>query len=187
MNLPKISVVMAVYNAELFLIESIDSILNQTFDNFELIIINDGSTDGTKNIIESYDDDRIHLICQDNKGLAKSLNVGINKANSDIIARMDGDDICYPNRFQEQIKYLNNNKNCIIIGSNANVIDQSGNYVYTTNVNTDPIKIKSPLSFKSPFIHPSIMFYKDVFLKAGKGKVNILYCIVIIQKKTNLI
>ena len=88
-----ISVVMPVYNGEKYLREAIDSILAQTLIDFEFIIINDGSTDNSKSIIESYDDKRIIYIEQENKGLSKSLNIGISLSNGEFIARMDQDDV----------------------------------------------------------------------------------------------
>ena len=104
---PKISVIMPVFNAELFLKKSIDSILNQTIDNFEFIIINDGSTDNTLNIIKSYDDKRIKIVNnQINIGISGSLNKGKALAAGEYIARQDADDISEPNRFSSQIKYL---------------------------------------------------------------------------------
>ncbi len=97
----KISVVMAVYNEENYLRDSIESILNQTFTDFEFIIIDDGSTDKSSKIIESYKDNRIQFFKNEKKGIVKQLNFGINVANSQIIARMDADDIAERNRFKE--------------------------------------------------------------------------------------
>jgi len=163
----KISVVMAVYNAEKYLNESIDSILNQTFTDFECIIINDGSTDNSLNIIKSYKDDRIVLINQKNTGLAKALNNGIRIAKSDYIARMDADDIMLSDRLKEQYYYLRQNPEYIVVGCNASIVDVDGNYVYTSSlpINDNECKKKLP---DSPFIHPAIMLKKDAFYKAGQ-------------------
>ena len=105
MNNP-ISVVMSVYNGEIYLYEAIESILNQTFTNFEFIIIDDGSTDNSAEIIKSYDDNRIVLIQQGNKGLAAALNEGIKIAKGKFIARMDADDISLPTRLETQIQFM---------------------------------------------------------------------------------
>ena len=104
---PKISVLMPVYNGDKYLKKSINSILRQTFDDFELIIINDGSTDLSLSIIKSYQDKRIKIINNSkNIGIAYSLNKGLNKANGDYIARQDQDDISHPERFMCQVNYL---------------------------------------------------------------------------------
>lgn len=164
---PLISVVMSVYNGEKYLREAIDSILNQTFKNFEFIIINDGSTDRSLEIIQSYNDDRIRLINQENTGLAKALNNGIGISKSDFIARMDADDIAYPERIQKQYKFLLNNPDYIIVGSNAKTIDKDGYFVRNSNLVTTDEGMKEMLP-NTPFIHPSVMFRKNCFYKAGK-------------------
>ena len=166
-NSPQVSVVMSVYNSEKYLREAIDSILNQTFKNFEFIIINDGSTDRSLEIIQSYNDDRIRFINQENTGLAKALNNGIAIARSDYIARMDADDIAYPERIQKQYKFLLNNPEYIIVGSNANIIDMEGNFVHHSNLPIKNEEMKGKLP-ETRFIHPSVMFRKDSFYKAGK-------------------
>ena len=110
--MPTISVIMPVFNGEQFLSKAIESILNQTFSDFELIIINDGSTDNTKKIIEKYKaiDKRIIVKNQNNKGLTKSLNIAISITKGEYIARHDADDISLPHRFEKQIFWLKNKK-----------------------------------------------------------------------------
>lgn len=104
-----ISVILPVYNAELYLKEAIESILKQTYKSFELIILNDGSSDNSLNIINSFKDDRIILIDRENNGLVYTLNEGINMAKSKYIARMDADDISLSDRFEKQIKHMEEN------------------------------------------------------------------------------
>lgn len=164
---PLISVVMSVYNGEKYLNGAIDSILNQTFKNFEFIIINDGSTDRSLEIIQSYNDDRIRLINQKNTGLAKALNNGIAIARADYIARMDADDIAHPERIQKQYKFLSNNSDYIVLGSNAEFVDKNGYFVCNSNLVTTDEEMKK-MQFSTPFIHPTVMFRKDIFYKAGK-------------------
>ena len=116
--MPKISVVMPVYNTkEEFLRESIESILNQTYTDFEFIIINDGSTNNCEDIILSYKDDRIRYVKQHNQGVANTLNNGISIATGEYIARMDSDDISLPQRFEKQINFLDNNSDFSLCGS----------------------------------------------------------------------
>ena len=162
-----VSVVMPVYNGAKYLNESIDSILQQTFSDFEFIIINDGSTDNSLEIIKSYNDERIVLINQENQGVATSLNNGIKIAKGEYIARMDADDISYDDRFRIQVNFLKNNPDVIIVGSNADVIDKDGNFVYTTNKPLVNVSLKNKLSLDSPFIHPSVMMGEKVLAKAG--------------------
>lgn len=164
---PKISVIMPVYNGEKYLHESIDSILQQSFSDFEFIIINDGSTDNSLQIIKSYQDIRIVIIDQANQGVAKSLNNGIEIARGKYIARMDADDISYKDRFSIQFKFLEENNNVIVVGSNADIIDKDGNYVYTTTQLRSNDDLKKLLPYKSPFIHPSVMIRADILIKIG--------------------
>ena len=106
---PLISVILPVYNCEKYIRDSIQSILDQVFNDFELIIINDGSTDNTFGIIKSFSDDRIILVNQVNHGLTFSLNVGLSLAKGKYIARMDADDISLPDRFKKQVNFLSEN------------------------------------------------------------------------------
>ena len=159
-----ISVVMSVYNTEKYLKKAIDSILNQTFTDFEFIIINDGSTDGSLEIIQSYNDARIILINQSNQGLSKSLNNGIRISKGKYIARMDADDISNCHRLEKQFNFLEKNVNCVVVGSNANLIDLNGTYLYVSNNPCTWDEIKKVLP-KTIFFHSSTMFIKDVFNK----------------------
>jgi len=126
---PKISVLMPVYNCEKFLKEAIDSILNQTFDNLEYIIINDGSTDNSLNIINSYKDKRIKIINNSkNIGISRSLNKGISHATGEFIARQDADDISELDRLQIQLEYFEKN-NVDLVDTSIVFIDESGKYL----------------------------------------------------------
>ena len=127
---PKISVLMPVYNCEKFLNRSIDSILNQTFDNFEYIIINDGSTDNSLNIIKSYKDKRIKIINNSkNIGISRSLNKGINYATGEYLARHDADDISDLDRLKLQLEYLDKN-DVDLVDTSIAFIDKDDNYLY---------------------------------------------------------
>lgn len=170
----KISVVMSVYNAEKYLKEAIESILSQTFIEFEFIIINDGSTDTSLNIINSYQDNRIILINQINHGLSKSLNKGIEIAKSDLIARMDADDISLPERLKKQYDYMLKNPDCVVVGTNATLIDQHGNYLYKSKLELTDKQIKLELP-ESPFFHSSTIFRKMHFFGAKKYPDNIFH------------
>src|SRR5690625_4382943 len=129
---PLVSVVLSVFNDEAYVRESIESIIEQTYSNLEIIIINDGSNESTVKILEEYQekDNRIKLIHQSNKGLALSLNRGMELASGFYIARMDSDDISLKGRIATQVKALLKNKDVVALGSNADVIDRDGVYIY---------------------------------------------------------
>jgi glycosyltransferase involved in cell wall biosynthesis len=163
---PKISAIMSVYNGEKYLREAIESILNQTFTDFEFIIVNDGSTDNTLEIIQSYDDERIKIINNEqNIGLTKSLNKALKVARGESIARQDADDISLPNRFDEQMKYLEGHPEVVLLGTNVYLIDESGKTVGKRIVLTKP-SIKDLLK-NNQFNHGSVMFKKKVINQLG--------------------
>jgi len=128
MTKPIISVVLPVYNEEKFIGECIESILNQTYTDFELIIINDASTDRSSEIINSYNDQRISVINNlENSGIVKSLNKGCLNARGEFIARIDANDIAAETRFEKQLKYLHSNPNCAVVFSPVLIVDNDGN------------------------------------------------------------
>lgn len=163
MKNPKISVLMPVYNAEKFLREAIDSILNQTFKDFEFLIINDGSTDSSKKIILSYKDPRIkYFENKKNIGVAKTLNKGLRLVKGKYIARMDADDISHSNRLHLQVNLLDQYPNCSLIASKVDTIDDSGKILGTwvtdllDTYSNDQIRNQLPIS--NCLAHPSIVF-----------------------------
>jgi len=163
---PKVSVLMSVYNGEEYLRVAIESILNQTFSDFEYIIINDCSTDGSREIILSYNDPRIRLIDNvSNQGLTKSLNIGIDAALGEYIARMDADDISLPDRFKKQIEFLHKNPETAMVGSSAIYVDETGKELHTVNVYIPPDLILARLFFGNVFVHTSVMGKSNLFKK----------------------
>jgi len=166
---PYISVILSVYNAELYLAESIQSILNQSYRDFELLILNDGSTDRSEQIILSFNDPRIRYFkTESNKGLIFQLNKGILNAKGKYVARMDADDISSAKRFEKQITFLEENPAIKLVGSCAEVIDEKGK---ATGRIIDVPKtfeaIKAGILFQCPFIHSSVMGSAEVFKKFG--------------------
>lgn len=156
-----ISVVMATYNGDEFIAEAIQSVLDQTFTDFEFIIVDDGSTDATASIIASFDDPRIIYIKKEtNTGIAASLNLGIAKAKGQYIARMDDDDVCEHNRFEEQLKVFKNHKNLIVCGTT--VLSKGGKVRVYPEYHDD---IKMTMLFNNPITHPTVMMRKDAILK----------------------
>lgn len=164
---PIISVVMSVYNGEKYLREAIDSILSQTFTDFEFIIVDDGSTDNSLEIIKSYNDARIVMINQKNAGAAAGRNNAIQNANCDYIAILDADDIAMHDRLEIQYKYLINNPCCVAVGTNAEIIDKNGTYIYTRSLPQTSLELINGLPHQIPFIHPSVMMRKKALVEAG--------------------
>lgn len=161
---PLISVIMSVYNDEKYLKDAVESILGQSFKDFEFIIINDGSTDSSLNILKEYEekDKRIVLIDQENKGLTKSLNIGIKRACGKYIARMDSDDISLADRFSKQIKFLKQKKEYALVGTNIEKIDQYNNHIeYNTTKYTNN-EIQYTLKYRNCFAHGSVMINRTL-------------------------
>jgi glycosyltransferase involved in cell wall biosynthesis len=159
--MPAISVIMPIYNSTEYLHEAIQSILRQTFTNFEFIIINDGSTDNSAEVICSYDDDRIvFLNYKDNKGYTERLNQGITISNGKYIARMDADDISDPKRFQIQFDYLEKHVNVGMCGTFIQTIGNTDLYENWVK-ETDADRLKINLLFSAGFCHPTVMIRKE--------------------------
>jgi glycosyltransferase involved in cell wall biosynthesis len=160
---PLVSVVMAVYNGQTYLNEAIESILNQTFIDFEFIIINDGSSDNSLAIINSYTDKRVICIDNfDNMGLIYSLNKGIEIANGKYIARMDADDISCVNRLMEQVDFLENNESVGVLGCNYIQFNENSETEYLAIQNQE--EIMSNMIFNASVIHPSLLIRKSVLV-----------------------
>lgn len=158
---PLVSVVMSVYNSSNYLREAIDSILNQTFLDFEFIIINDGSTDSSLSIIQSYSDKRIRVINNDeNKGLIYSLNKGIEISKGKYIARMDADDISVQERLKKQVDFLEIHSNVGVLSSDYSSFNDSGSKYLKSIVGN--VKIKTNLLFTATICHPSLMIRNSV-------------------------
>ncbi len=173
MKKPLLSVIMSVYNAELYLQKSISSILEQTVDDFEFIIINDASTDGSLNIIHSFSDDRIRLVEKEKnkgfKGFVENLNLGLDKAKGKYIARMDADDIAYSTRFEKQINFLEHNPHIFMLGSSMDLIDKSDNFIKKLSAVKGHQSIVKRFNYDNPMYHPALMYrrtevrYRNVF------------------------
>ena len=159
---PLITVLMAVYNGERWLAESIPSVLQQTFKNFEFIIVNDGSDDCSLQIINQFakKDSRIRAYNKKNSGLADSLNYGIAEARGEWIARIDADDICSLERLQKQIERVRLNTDLVLIGSGLVIIDENGKQGKVHNYPDRHIRLMRRLSRGSPFFAHSSAFFK---------------------------
>lgn len=164
MTSPQVSVLLPVYNAQDYLRESIDSILNQSFADFELIIINDGSSDGSRAIIASYLDPRIKVIHQDNAGLPVTLNRAIAVSKGKYLARQDADDVSLPLRLEEQVGYMETNA-LDICGCDFKVINEIGREVELLTMARTQEMIVITLACTVPFAHGSVMMRKSFLEK----------------------
>ena len=165
-NRPLISVIMPVYNDDPYLNEAMDSILRQSLDDFEFIIINDGSTDNSLEIIKSYRDLRIILLQnKTNKGIAKSLNYGLGYARGQFIARMDANDIALPKRFEKQIQYLKKEKEIGLVTCLYENISPEGDHLQTLNRDISPSNSQVYSFFRNYIPHSSVMINRDVVPK----------------------
>ncbi len=161
-----ISVIMSVYNAELYLSDAIESTLNQSYENFEFIIINDGSTDDSLKILKKYalKDSRIKIINRSNKGLVYSLNEAISMSKGKYIARMDADDICPPSRLDVQLDCMEKN-DLDICGGHYKLINEKGDFIRLNKVPLVHDMCTLSLLFKVPFAHPSVLIRKNFLIK----------------------
>ena len=160
--IPRVSVLMPVYNCEAYIRESVESILSQTFTNFEFLIIDDYSQDGTYEYLQTLTDPRIKLIRKPvNSGYAKSLNMGLDMARGEYIARMDGDDIALPERFAKQVTFMDQHLGVVVAGTCYKVLG------------TDAV-VQMPLSFEAakmvalmqvPVAHPTVFMRRSVLVK----------------------
>jgi len=162
---PKISVIMSVYNGEKYLNKAIESTLTQTFRDFEFIIVDDGSTDSSLRIIESYKDERIILRKNIiNIGLTKSLNRALRMAKGEYIARQDADDISLPNRLKEQFIQFENNPDLALLGTGSYLINEQGGILRKEIPLKNP---KTALNKHNQFVHGSVMFRKEIINELG--------------------
>lgn len=162
---PAVTILMPVYNGEKYLKEAIDSILCQTFTDFIFLIIDDGSTDNSFNIIKSYKDERIKLLINEkNLGLSKTLNIGIESSDSKYIARMDHDDISAPSRIEEQVKFMEAHPEIGMCGTWMMSFGAKSR-TYLKKFPTKNVDIKAMLLFHNPIAHPTVMIKKNILEK----------------------
>lgn len=167
-NIPVISVVMSVYNAGDYLVPAISGILDQTYTNFEFIIIDDGSKDDSAQTVRSFDDPRIRLIHQTNHGLVYSLNKGVNLARGRYIARQDADDISLPSRFDKLLQAITANPRLGLVGSFFTYIDEQTSVPSVTITSaTKHLDLRRSFYIVNPFGHGSTLIRKDAIINAG--------------------
>ena len=158
--MPKVSFVISVHNGEKFLENCIDSVLNQTFKDFECIILNNGSTDKTPEILKQYTDPRLKIIHQKNLGVSSSLNKGVGLSNSDLIARLDVDDFLFIQRLEKQTEFMINNPQVALCGSRFQILLGEKYLPQRVNFIQKDDTIKRSLCLFNPFAHSTVMFKK---------------------------
>jgi glycosyltransferase involved in cell wall biosynthesis len=166
-----ITVVMPVYNGERFLRSAIESVLSQSFQDFELLAIDDGSTDSTRQILDAFraEDKRVNVIFRPHLGYAAALNVGIQRASNGLIAMMDADDIMLPNRLERQLSFLRSNPHASVICSYAYLIDVKGRIIGTSqnDIDVQRGKDKRDPTLFCEIVNPSVLMRKADIIQVG--------------------
>lgn len=174
---PKVSVVMSCYNASKYLAEAVESVVSQTLDDLEIVLVDDGSKDNTLDIINRYSekDARIVVISKHNTGLTDSLNIGIARCRAKWIARLDADDVAMPTRLEEQISYVQQHPDVVLLGAGFIEIDENGRHV---KVQSYPSRHDTLVRYlrtgRRCFPHSSVLFRKDIVSEVGAYRPRIL-------------
>ncbi|WP_254939895.1 glycosyltransferase [Cyanobium sp. Morenito 9A2] len=167
MTLPAVSVLLPVYNCERYIGAAIESILQQSFTDFEFLIVDDGSIDNTPAILATYTDDRIRLFRHANRGLAATLNFGISQSRGRYVARQDQDDLSLPHRLERQVAHLDAHSECVLLGSWAQIIEIDQLSKRFHRHPTHNAELKYGLLFNNPFVHSSVILRRSAVLAAG--------------------
>ena len=167
-SLPLVTVLMSVHNNEKVVDRAVRSILDQSYTDFEFLIINDASTDNTPGILRSYQDERLRIINNEkNLGLTRSLNLGLEEAKGKYIARIDADDFSFPDRLEKQVDFLRRNPEFILLGTSFNIVDSNNQTVKELIFDTSPEKLYYDLFFQNMIAHSSAIFKLSEVLKTG--------------------
>lgn len=164
---PQVSIVMSAFNAEAYVREAVTSLLDQSFHDFELIVINDGSEDDTGAILHSFQDVRIKVVDQPNRGVGTSLNLGCDMARGEFIARLDADDVACPRRLELQASYLLENEGVGLLGGGIEALNAEGQVAYTVYYPPTDAEIRRALPHRTCFAHSAVMMRKEAFDRAG--------------------
>lgn len=165
--MPKLSVVTSVYNGEPYLEECIDSVLNQTFKDFEYIILNNGSTDHTPEILNRYTDPRIRIVHQENLGISRSLNKGVSLCRANLIARLDADDYVHPHWLEKQYEFMDHNQDVVLCSSRFEELFNGKFFPQSFSFIEKDYEIRKSLCFMNPIPHSFSVIRKSSFIKTG--------------------
>ena len=164
---PLVSIVIPVHNGEKYIKESIDSCLNQTYKNIEVIVVDDKSEDNTLKILQRYANRIIVLPVEKQDGLGNVINMGIKKSKGKYIARMDADDIMYPTRIEKQVEYLESNPKCVAVGGQIDIIDENSKITGHREYAIEDRDIKKNRFLFQPFAHPAVTLRKSTVVDIG--------------------
>jgi hypothetical protein len=166
---PAVSVVMAVHNGERFLEEAVQSVLEQTLTDLELVAIDDGSTDSTPALLAAFAsrDARVVVHRHANRGRPLSLNRGVELARADLVARLDADDVCLPERLARQLAFLREHEQVAVVGGAVRVIDAAGRCFEESRYPLSDAEIRAAFAYTSPFVHSAVTFRRSAFEQAG--------------------
>ncbi|MDD3474457.1 MAG: glycosyltransferase family 2 protein [Candidatus Dojkabacteria bacterium] len=170
---PLVSIVIPVHNGEKYIKEAIDSCLNQTYENREIIVVDDQSDDNTLNILRDYKEKIRVIPVKKQNGLGNVINIGIRASKGEYIARMDADDVMYPNRLEKQLEYMQSNPNCVAVGGQIDIIDKDGNITGHRKYAVEDRDIKKNLFLFQPFAHPAVTLRKSSLEEVGLYPENI--------------
>lgn len=174
--MPLVTVLLPVYNAERFIAEAVQSVLNQTFTDFELLVIDDGSTDRSAEIIKRFSDPRIrYLKNETNQRLIKTLNRGLLEAKGEFIARMDSDDVCFPQRLERQLQFFKREQDVSVAGTFAIRIDETGRH---GSLIQKPVgsELARSVWLPTPLLHPTVMMRRNLVDKGFVYDETCLHC-----------
>ena len=168
---PAVSVVMSVRNVARYVRPAVESVLGQTFPDFEFLIIEDGSKDETGKILKEYarQDTRIRILTGPERGLSMALNLGIEHAKAPLLVRMDGDDICLPRRFEKQVAFMREHPECVLAGCRCELIDPEGRPIHEkpdTPLDHEQIEYLL-LRMRWPIVHPAVVMRADAVARTG--------------------
>jgi len=165
---PKVTILMPACNAGKYIAEAIRSVLEQTYADFELLIVDDGSTDDTVDVVRGFSDRRIRLLTKEKEGISVALNAGLQMARGTYIARFDADDICLPRRLERQVIFLDGHPAYLIAGSDAEYISENGEHLFHFRCTGHTHReIIDNLYRCCPFIHSAVMYRKEAILRMG--------------------
>ena len=164
---PIVTVLTTVYNGEEFIEECVNSILGQTLQDFEYIILNNGSTDGTADLLNKFTDPRLKIIHQENLGISRSLNKGVELSRCNLIARLDADDYSVPTRLEHQVEVMNKYPDLVLCGSRFRELLEEKSLPQRVAFTETDEAIRKSLSCFNPFAHSTVMFRKETYIKAG--------------------
>lgn len=169
-EVPLVSVLLPVYNGERYLVSAVQSVLSQTFADFELLVLDDGSMDGTAGVCQQLAarDSRVRVRRRENRGLVATLNELIGMARGSLLARMDADDICHPERFARQVEFLRQHAEVVCVGTEVEMIDEASRLLTRLRLpHTDADIQEAALKGHTPLFHPSVMMRTSVVRKVG--------------------